>query len=27
MSITMDISAFRLAFPEFADEVKYPDAR
>lgn len=25
MSITMDISAFRLAFPEFADEVKYPD--
>jgi hypothetical protein len=26
MSITMDISAFRLAFPEFADEVRYPDA-
>jgi hypothetical protein len=22
----MDISAFRLAFPEFADEAKYPDA-
>lgn len=22
----MDITEFRLAFPEFADEVKYPDA-